>query len=46
MGQENPSFVDTMNSVRGEYVVLKEYLKVSGFSSLGFSNEEIVGYTF
>ncbi|KAI6184777.1 Nuclear receptor subfamily 5 group A member 2-like protein [Aphelenchoides bicaudatus] len=41
MGLENPSFLDTINSVRGEYVVLNKYLKASGFSTLGLNSEQI-----
>lgn len=42
MGIENPDFIHSINSVRGEYFVLNEYLKNSGFCALGLNNEQIV----
>lgn len=43
MGKENPTFEDSINSVRGEFLVLNKYLKASGFHSLGFDDNQIVG---
>ncbi|KAI6193472.1 hypothetical protein M3Y96_01021400 [Aphelenchoides besseyi] len=41
MGQENPSFLDTINATKAEFVVLNDYLKASEFSSLGLDDRQI-----
>ncbi|KAI6196115.1 hypothetical protein M3Y94_01070600 [Aphelenchoides besseyi] len=41
MGQENPSFLDTINATKAEFVVLNDYLKASGFGSLGLDDRQI-----